>query len=552
MSLPDAASLEAFSLAELRDVVGRLLGEVRRLHSDNAVLQAKVDAQQVTITTLRAENQALRDEVARLKGLPPRPPSRPSGMEQATQPGAAGKDEKRPKLPRGVKRDAQTITAERVLKAAVPAGSRFKGYEDILVRDLHLSAEVIRYRRERWLLPSGETVLAALPAGIVGGFGPELRRFVLALHAQGQVTTERLTALLNGIGVEISKRQVVRMLTGSLDNFVAEDQEVLRAGLATARWITVDDTAARHARKDGFTTQIGDDRFAVFRTGPSKSREAFLSLLRAGHTDYVVNAAALDYMRGHGLSGQVIALLDAHPAKLFADAPAWAAHLARLGIDTLAVTPGPVQVATQGALWGAVCHHGLLPGTVIVSDGAGQFRVGLHALCWVHAERLVHKLVPATPEQRQAVEVTRALIWWLYADLKAWARDPCPRRAAALRARFDRIFRRQTDYATLDRLLARLHRRKAELLRILQRPGIPLHTNGSENDIRACVTKRKISGGTMSTAGRNARDVLLGLTKTCRKLGVSFFRYLGDRLHVPGAVAIPPLPDLVRQAATTA
>jgi hypothetical protein len=189
---------------------------------------------------------------------------------------------------------------------------------------------------------------------------------------------------------------------------------------------------------------------------------------------------------------------------------------------------------------------------VIVSDGAGQFRVGLHALCWVHAERLVHKLVPATPEQRQAVEVTRALIWWLYADLKAWAGDPCPRRAAALRARFDRLFRRQTDYATLDRLLARLCQRKAELLRVLQRPEIPLHTNGSENDIRACVTKRKISGGTMSTAGRNARDVLLGLMKTCRKRGVSFFRYLGDRLHVPGAVAIPPLPDLVRQAATTA
>ena len=490
MSLPDAASLEGFSLAELRDVVGRLVGEVRRLHSDNAALQAGIAAQQATIVALRAENQALRDEVARLKGLPPRPPSRPSGMEQATQPGAGGKDEKRPKLPRGVKRDAQAITAERVLKVAVPAGSRFKGYEDILVRDLRLSAEVIRYRRERWLLPSGKTVVADLPAGIVGGFGPELRRFVLALHAQGQVTTERLVALLNGIGVEISKRQVVRLLAEPLDTFVAEDQEVLRAGLATARWITVDDTAARHARKDGFTTQVGDGRFTVFRTSPSKSREAFLSLLRAGHTDYVVNAAALDYMRGYSLSGQVVARLDAHPVKRFADTSAWTAHLARLGIDHLAVTPDPVQVATEGALWGAVCHHGLLAEAVIVSDGAGQFRVGLHALCWVHAERLVHKLVPATPEQRRAVEVTRSLIWWFYADLKAWARDPCPRRATALRARFDRIFRRQTDYTTLDRLLARLHRRKSELLRVLERPEIPLHTNGSENDIRACVTKR--------------------------------------------------------------
>ncbi len=245
MTLPDAASLEAFSLAELRDVVGRLVGEVRRLHSDNSALQAGVDAQQATIAALRTENQALRDEVARLKGLPPRPPSRPSGMEQATQPGAADKGAKRSKLPRGVKRDRDAVTAERVCKASVPAGWRFKGYEDILVRDLHLSAEVIRYRRERWLLPSGETVLAALPVGIVGGFGPELRRFVLALPAQGQVTTERLTALLNGIGAEVSKRQVVRLLAEPLDGLVAEDQEVLRAGLATARWVSVDPRKSR-------------------------------------------------------------------------------------------------------------------------------------------------------------------------------------------------------------------------------------------------------------------------------------------------------------------
>ena len=263
MTLPDASSLEAFSLAELREVVGRLIGEVRRLQSDNTVLRSGAEAQQATMAALRTENQTLRDEVARLKGLPPRPPLRPSGIEQATQPGAAGKDEKRPKPPRGVKRDAQAITAERVLKVAVPAGSRFKGYEDILVRDLHLSAEVIRFRRERWLLPSGETVLAALPTGIVGGFGPELQRFVLALHAQGQVTTERLTALLNGIGVEISKRQVVRLLAEPRGDFVAEDQEVLRAGLATARWVTVDPRKSRAislTRRPGTRARTGSRR----------------------------------------------------------------------------------------------------------------------------------------------------------------------------------------------------------------------------------------------------------------------------------------------------
>ncbi len=99
-------------------------------------------------------------------------------------------------------------------------------------------------------------------------------------------------------------------------------------------------------------------------------------------------------------------------------------------------------------------------------------------------------------------------------------------------------------------MLARLARRKAELLRVLERPEIPLHTNASENDLRACVIKRKISGGTMTVDGRVARDVMLGLLKSCRKLGLSFFTYLGDRLGMNGGLPeIPPLANLIIQSA---
>jgi hypothetical protein len=147
------------------------------------------------------------------------------------------------------------------------------------------------------------------------------------------------------------------------------------------------------------------------------------------------------------------------------------------------------------------------------------------------------------------VRPTRVLNRWFYADLKSYKHDPCPKRRAALRARFDRIFRCTTGFVALDRLLARLHGRKRELLVVLDRPEIPLHTNGSENDLRGHVIKREISGGTHSEAGRMARDALLGLLKTCRKLGVAFFAYLGDRLNVPGAPAIAPLPDVVRARA---
>jgi hypothetical protein len=527
MLLPEDVDVAAASPEELRRLVAELLGEVARL---------------------RDENAALKEEIARLKGHKGRPKIKPSGMERATPAPAARAKTERAKGSTTAKR---VVPEERVLAITAPPGSRFKGYEDFVVQDLRLEARVIRYRRQRWLTPDGRTLVAPLPVGVQGHFGPELRRFVLLQHHQGQVTAERITACLTGLGVAISKRQVVRLLTAGSAALIAEAQAVLRAGLTTARWITVDDTGARHQARNGVTTQIGDDHFAFFATSFSKSRRNFLEILRAGHEDYILNAAAFAYMHERGLAGPVIDQLISHPSQHFTDRTAWHAHLEALGLTRLEVTPDPVKIATEGALWGSIRSHGLLEGTVIVSDDAGQFRIGSHALCWVHAERLVHQLIPFNHRQRLAIDLLRQLIWWFYADLKAYQRDPCRKRAAQLRARFDRIFRRRTGFVTLDRLLARLHARKHELLRVLNRPEIPLHTNGSETDIRCHVTKRKISGGTWSEAGRDARDACLGLLKTCHKQGLTFFDYLGARLGVPDAPLIPPLPDLVRARAST-
>ncbi len=87
------------------------------------------------------------------------------------------------------------------------------------------------------------------------------------------------------------------------------------------------------------------------------------------------------------------------------------------------------------------------------------------------------------------------------------------------------------------------------MLVVLDRPEVPLNTNGSENDIRCQVTRRKISGGTRSDAGKQAKDAFLGLMKTCRKLGIPFRDY-GDRLEVPAANPIPNLAEIIRQRQT--
>jgi len=484
-----------------------------------------------------------REEIARLKGLKGRPTIKPSGMDKATEPPKPAKMQKR--RFRG-KVTPRVSIEDQVVKVAVPEGSRFKGHEPFLVQDLVISARATCYQRERWITPDGQAILAPLPEGIDGHFGPELRRFVLMQYHQGQSTLPRLAGLLRSVGVSISKRQLQRLLTDKQDSFVSEARDVLRAGLETSPFVSVDDTGARHAGKNGFCTQIGNDWFTWFGTRTSKSRLNFLDLLRAGHTDYVLNDAAYGYMRKHALPAALIASLAAQPETRFADQAAWLAHLGRLGFTELDVTPDPVRVATEGALWGSVQSHKFVCDAVVLSDDAGQFNVGQHALCWVHAERLVHKLDTFTDRHRAAQTRVRGLIWDFYADLKAYRAKPNQRRAVALRARFDRIFLRRTGFVTLDRLLKRLHANKAELLMVLDRPETPLHTNGSENDIRCYVTRRKVSAGTRSDVGRDCRDAFLGLAKTCDKLGIAVWDYLGSRLKVAGHIVVQPLDRYVR------
>ena len=175
----------------------------------------------------------------------------------------------------------------------------------------------------------------------------------------------------------------------------------------------------------------------------------------------------------------------------------------------------------------------------IISDDAGQFNIFLHALCWVHAERAITKLTGFNDHQRKLLEAVKSDIWDLYHDLKKYRRHPNKESKVKLEKRFDTIFNRKTGYALLDNALKRIWLNKSELLLVLKRPDIPLHNNLSERDIREYVKRRKISGSTRSESGRLCRDSFTSLKKTCRKLGISFWQYLIDRVIYK--MKVPPL-----------
>src|SRR3954453_17886604 len=128
-----------------------------------AELEALVVAQLGEVAELKRLVAAQRDEIAHLKGLKGRPSIRPSGMEQATDLQRGGK---RPQ-PWGRGKVMPRVAPEAaVLRVTAPSGSQFKGYEPYQVQELVLTARVVRYRRQRWLTPDGETLVAPLPSGI--------------------------------------------------------------------------------------------------------------------------------------------------------------------------------------------------------------------------------------------------------------------------------------------------------------------------------------------------------------------------------------------------
>jgi hypothetical protein len=490
----------------------------------------------------------LKDEIAVLKGEKQRPRFKASGMEEK-----AGKEEvqgeetakKRPGSEKRSKTQTLVIHEERAIAPeAIPAGSCFKGYQDYVVQDLVIEAHNTLYRLERWETPAGDTLLGQLPVSVRSQhFGPVLRGYILYQYHHAHVTQPVLLEQLWEWGVDISAGQIERILTEGKDPFHEEKAAILNAGLEVSDYFTVDDTGARHRGKNGYTTQFGNEYFAWFESTETKDRINFLSLLQGRVPSYMINAPALQYMEEQKLPKGPREQLKNSPTLVFDGAEPWQTHLRALNITN----KRHIRIATEGALLGVLRQEGLLETLAIISDEAGQFNVLTHGLCWIHAERLICKLIPLNEQHREDQQAIRAQVWDFYAHLKKYKEAPAAEKKAELDRRFDEIFTTQTRFETLNQLLKRLHQNKTELLLVLERPEVPLHTNDSERDIRDYVKKRKVSGGTRSDLGRRCRDTFASLKKTCRKLGVSFWEFLLDRVFATNM--IPPLPSLIRERA---
>jgi hypothetical protein len=486
--------------------------------------------------------QKLKDEIARLKKRPPRPKIKPSQLENDDSKKKSC-DGKRP----GSKKKKKTAKLKihetvPVPLENVPPGAEFKGYNSFVVQGLKIKSHNTMYLLETYETVEGQYLCAKLPERLNGKhFDPELIRFILYQHHHCGVTQPLLLEQLREFDVDISAGQINNLLIEEKDRFHQEKDRILSVGLEVSTYINVDDTGARHQGKNGYCTHIGNESFSWFESTWSKSRINFLRLLRAGHSDLVINMDAICYMQSNKLPQKALQAVTDNLGTIFAHDAQWADFLAQNGI----VKNRHIQIATEGVLIGSIVEHGISEHLVVVSDDAGQFNVLLHALCWIHAARAIDKIIPFTDQAKKDLNNVKDQIWQLYEWLKEYKQNPNSLDKQRLNNIFDEIFTQKTASATLNKALERVFQNKSELLLVLERPDIPLHNNGAENAIREYVKKRKISGGTRSESGRKCRDTFTSLKKTCRKLGISFWKYLEDRFENLGL--IPDLSDLIRQ-----
>lgn len=489
----------------------------------------------------KKEVQLLKDEIAVLKKINQKPKIEPSKLEKDSKPAD------RSNWSKNSKNDKLVIDEEIKIEVPtdkVPLGATFKGYKKFIVQELIITTKVVEYSLAQWQKLDGGYVMAEMPKENGNNhFGPGLRAYVVNQYVAGRVPQNRIVRDLLDKGISISEGQINNILLEEAEALKSEKEAMLLAGLQSKHFQT-DDTGARHKKKNGFTNVICNKFFAYFKSSDSKSRINFLEILCSNNIEYVIASETIDYLEGFKTKPATLTLLQQYLNTKFTHRQSWDDFLKKHQFGKITC-----RLLTEGALIGALMARGTLTlKMILMSDGAGQFDLFKHVLCWIHIERSIKRLIPLNEQDRKEINQVLDLFWDYYKDLKVYkisASEIQETLKQGLIERFNTIFSFQATELPLSMALKKIRDCKAELLLVLDHPDIPLHNNASESDIREFVTKRKVSGGTRSDAGRDARDTFISLYKTCRKLGISFYGYLDDRIRQKGNIA--SLADLIRK-----
>lgn len=511
-----------------------------------------VEELSATVREQQEEIQRLRDENNRLNGEQGKPDIKPN--TPAAKKDLSSEQERRQPKDHHRRSKTGTIAVDRedtrtIDPATLPPDATFQGYREVIIQDLVFRTDNVRFLQEVYYAASTDhTYVAPLPHGYDGEFGPGLKALVIVLYFACLMSEPKIRELVAHAGVQISDGQISNLLIKKQARFHAESDAVYDAGLRSSPWQQIDDTGTRVNGQNQHCHLVCNPVYTVYRTTASKDRLSVIDVLRNGRPrTFLLNAEAIGYLERVGLSGVMRQRLTHLPQDQVLEEASFLALL-----EQYLPTLGPQQrtwilEATLVAAYHAEVDYPVVQ--LVLCDDAPQFKwiTDALALCWVHDGRHYKKLEPVVPQHRTALAAFLTRYWAFYHQLLAYRRQPTPAERARLTTEFDTLFTTHTGYWALDDRIAKTQAKKAELLQVLSHPEIPLHNNAAELGARMRVRKRDVSFGPRTPEGAKAWDTFMTLAATAKKLGVSFYTYVHDR--VSGTHLMPPLADLIREQA---
>ena len=569
--------------------------------ADVALLLRGIESLASKVNDLEEENQNLKDEINRLKGEQGKPKINPqtgkddhssegersspenqsgdeegkgdegNGDSQGNKNNEENKDDQsgQGKAKAGQRKKSKSkkhkISAHEtrhcpVDKSILPEDAEFKGYDSVVIQGIVVRAHNVEYRREVYYSPSmGRRFIADLPPGSQGEFSPELKAFIIACHHDYQMTEPAIRRMLTDVALHISPATISRILTGvggqssHTEIFQAEKQDIVSAGMQSSDYQQTDDTSARVSGKNHYTHVLCNPFYTAYFTRPKKDRLTVLEILNRGPLSFSVTEEALRLMQEMEIPEKYWS-----PIETFFNTQK-DSEISRSEIDVLLSDLFPDsnkhhknrQIILEACALTAYRNKEDAI-KILVCDDAPQFKnlTEYLALCWIHEGRHYKKLRPFMAENQEKLTQFLKLFWEFYHKLLAYKAFPSLEKAQCLETQFDTLFCLTTGYEDLDARIAKTFAKKENLLLVLKYPNIPLHNNASELGARRQARYRDISLHTKTDQGTYAKDDMMSIGQTARKLGVSVYHYMLDR--VARIFAMPSLASLIATKAAAA
>jgi hypothetical protein len=268
----------------------------------------------------KEEKQKLRDEVNLLKGEQTKPdiksarmnPSRDLSSEKERKPPKSTKTKKSKAKKHKIKIDR--IEVCKVDQNILPADAEFKGYQDVVVQEIIIKTDNVKYKKEIYYSPSqNKTYMGKLPPEVKGEFGPGVKSLVCTLKHVANVSEPKIHEFFDNFRIFISPASISRIITKNNDLFHQEKADIFLAGLLSTDYQQIDDTSSRVRGQNYYTQIVCNPYYTAYFTAPHKDRLTVLDVLR-GDPDgkarsYLFNEEAFDLLGGFGLSNKLISQL---------------------------------------------------------------------------------------------------------------------------------------------------------------------------------------------------------------------------------------------------